>query len=106
MNGIAQLHPQLVPYVQAFFNALQSAGLRPVITSTYRSVSEQTALYKRYLAGQNRYPVAAPGTSDHERRIAFDLICQADPSNELAGAAWRSIGGRWAGAADRVHFTV
>lgn len=105
-TGITQLLPGLVPYVRAFFNALQSAGLRPTITSTYRSHSEQVALYRAYKAGRNPYPVAPPGTSDHEKRVAFDLVCKADPTNEIAGDLWRRMGGRWAGAADRVHFTI
>ena len=105
-NGITQLHPLLVPHVRAFFTVLQDAGLRPVITSTYRSYSEQVALYRAYKAGRNRYPVAPPGSSDHEKRIAFDLVCQADPNNEAAGDLWRRMGGKWAGAADRVHFTI
>jgi D-alanyl-D-alanine carboxypeptidase/Putative Flp pilus-assembly TadE/G-like len=62
----------LVPELQA---ALAQAGEllgRPVpVTSGYRSPAEQAALWAR--RDVNPYPVAAPGTSQHERGRAVDV---------------------------------
>lgn len=64
--------PGLVPELQA---ALAQAGellVRPVpVTSGYRSPAEQAALWAR--RDVNPYPVAAPGTSQHERGRAVDV---------------------------------
>jgi hypothetical protein len=59
----------------AMMSALHRADLllgRPVpVVSGYRSASEQAALWLRRAV--NPYPVAAPGTSMHERGLAVDV---------------------------------
>ena len=47
-------------------------GLKPVITSTYRSRSEQLKLYRDYLAGRSPWPANPPGTSGHQYGLAWD----------------------------------
>lgn len=57
--------------VAALARAQQLLG-RPVpVTSGYRSPAQQAALYAR--RGANRYPVAPPGRSMHERGLAVDV---------------------------------
>jgi LAS superfamily LD-carboxypeptidase LdcB len=85
--------------------AAANAGIPAQLTSGYRTHAQQRALYRRYLAGMNPYPVAVPGTSDHERGLAFDVWTGSDEQNRLLGRTWLSWGGYWSDR-DRVHFTV
>lgn len=76
------------------------------VTSTRRSTAEQTRLYRRWLAGQSRFPVARPGTSKHERGLAIDLVARPEVLRRL-GEAWERAGGRWGGRFnDEIHFEV
>jgi len=74
----------------------------PSVTSARRSRAEQRALYARYLRGESRFPVAPPGTSKHERGLAFDLVTEPDVNDQL-GRIWNTWGGYWT-PSDRVHF--
>lgn len=94
------LDPALVPRANAFYRALESAGLKPRITSATRSRQEQTILYERYLRGLSRLPAAPPGRSKHEFGLAFDVVTSRP---EVAGAMARSFGLTWS-ASDPVHF--
>jgi len=55
----------------ALARAEQLLGQRVPITSGYRSPEKQRALWAR--RATNPYPVAAPGTSMHERGLAVDV---------------------------------
>lgn len=98
--SLGGLHPYLRPYASALLRVAQENGLAPRVTSVRRSRAEQTALYHRWLAGRNPYPVAPPGTSDHEVGWAFDLVSRDNP---WLGRVWNSWGGRWS-PRDSVHF--
>lgn len=78
-------------------------GFDARITSAYRSRAAQTRLYNRYLAGLQEYPVAPPGTSDHERGLALDVV---STNPEKLVALLTSVGLTWAGPSDPVHFTM
>jgi hypothetical protein len=110
-NSISSLIPELQPFCRDLIAAAGAARLMPQLTSTRRSHAEQERLYRRYLAGQQAYPVARPGTSAHEYGWAFDMV--VSPLYELAdvGALWESWGGIWGGhphkrgsGYDPVHF--
>lgn len=49
------------------------------------------------------YPVAPPGTSDHEKGLALDIVSTNPP--ELVRLL-TSVGLFWAGEADPVHFSL
>lgn len=98
--SLRSLDPQFRPYAQALVEVARSYGLKPVVTSTYRSVSEQRRLYERWLAGQHPYPVAPPGRSLHNYGLAIDLVCG---NQAWLGSVWRSWGGVWS-PSDNVHF--
>lgn len=105
---LAGLHPELEYYAQLLVNELRRVGLRVVITSVRRSRAAQARLYAEYLAGRNPYPVAKPGTSDHETGLAWDMDVRWPDSRDaapVAGQLWNQMGGRWS-SRDRVHFTV
>lgn len=75
------------------------------LTSTYRSYSEQLALYLN--RANSPYPAAPPGRSYHQAGRAFDINAP-DWVLQRLGAYWESIGGRWGGRftshPDPIHF--
>lgn len=79
-------------------------GIRPIVTSTGRTPSEQGFLFQRFLEGKSAFPVAAPGTSNHEFGLAVDMV--PDPPERLPEMVeiMRSVGFKWAGPSDSVHF--
>ncbi|SRR6266849_8409874 len=108
----ASLHslvPELRPFAIALVDVAGRAGLQPRVTSARRSHAEQARLYRRYLAGQNPYPVAPPGTSAHEFGFAFDLAITPMADSNLAdlGKVWTGWGGVWGGQFDDpIHFEL
>lgn len=116
MGWSSGLTPEFAPYAEWFVKQLESAGLRPQITSVRRSTAKQAALYRAYITGKSRLPAAKPGTSKHERGLAFDLVIpslQGLSVKEMTkrmqpiGQLWEAIGGRWGGRFnDPVHFEV
>ena len=101
--SINQLIPEMQPFARELVRAAGAAGLLPRVTSTLRSHTEQTRLYRRYLAGINQYPVAPPGTSAHEFGYAMDMV--VSPMEDLpdVGRYWQQLGGLWH-SSDSVHF--
>lgn len=94
------LQPWLRPYAEAllyYFPTLK-------ITSVLRSYTKQLELWNN--RHNNPYPVAPPGTSKHERGLAWDMV---GPERDLewAGITWEAWGGRWGGRfKDPIHFEV
>lgn len=77
----------------------------PRITSGRRSSADQLRLWRN--RRNNRYPVARPGTSKHERGLAFDL--PRGPHLEAFGHWAPLVGLRWGGLFSRpdpIHFEV
>lgn len=88
------------PWAKALLDLASRYRLRPRVTSTYRSISEQRRLYERYIAGEHPYPVAKPGESLHNYGLAIDLVSD---DNAWLGAVWKHWGGAWT-PKDDVHF--
>lgn len=106
-SGLAKLnglHPQVRAHALWTIAVGELYGLRPVVTSGFRSVAKQRELYERFLAGRSRYPVARPGNSAHNFGLAWD----SDVPDERM-ADWTAIR-RWAGwhvpENDEVHAAV
>lgn len=94
------------PHFEALVRIAQALDPGARVTSARRSSSEQKRLYRRYLAGLSRYPVAPPGRSKHERGLAIDLVASERVLNQL-GELWEQAGGRWGGRFnDNIHFEV
>lgn len=105
MAAFSDLDPTLRPWAQALYNVASRYGLRPRVTSTYRSVQEQRILYDRYKRGLSALPAAQPGRSLHNWRLAFDLVVDGAEAQAWLGAVWEAWGGRWGGRFnDPVHF--
>jgi len=108
MPSLRELEPWLQPYAQYLVDVGNSQGWRISLNSVYRSFAAQQTLYARYLRGQSAYPVAPPGRSLHQYRVAFDLnVRQGSSSPEQAalGDLWNRMGGSWS-PKDPVHFAI
>ena len=93
----------LVPaMVRALEDAAALLGEPVPITSGYRSAADQRRLWER--RDRNRYPVARPGTSAHERGTAVDV--PASFAARLARVAPRVGLCRPMPVADPVHFEL
>lgn len=98
------VHPALAPYFEFLVQTAWRFDPGARLTSARRSSTEQRRLYRRYLAGQSRFPVAPPGTSKHEQGRAIDLVARPEVLRAL-GLAWERAGGRWGGRFnDDIHF--
>lgn len=97
------LHPTIRTIARNLPAVARQLGFSARVTSGYRSAKKQAALYQRYLAGLMPYPVAPPGTSDHERGLAIDVV-STNP-DELV-ALLTAAGLFWAGPSDPVHFSM
>jgi hypothetical protein len=100
VSRLRGLLPWLSPYAQYLYDTAQAAGLRPRITSVYRTPTQQAYLYQRYRRGLSQLPAAPPGRCLHQYRRAFDIVSD-DPA--ALGDLWQRMGGRWY-ASDPVHY--
>jgi len=101
-SGLFLLNASFRPYVEALLAIANHYRLRPTVTSTYRSIAEQTVLYQAHLRGEHPYPVAPPGQSMHNYGLAVDLVSE---NNAWLGEVWRNWGGSWS-PRDDIHFSV
>ncbi len=98
----SDLRPEFRPWATWLYRVAEFNRLRPRVTSTYRSFSQQERLYRDYLQGRSRYPAARPGASLHNFGLAFDMVSD---NLEGLGHVWESVGGRWGGRfRDPIHF--
>jgi D-alanyl-D-alanine carboxypeptidase-like protein len=100
---LSALIQPLQPFAQALVDLAGRAGVQPRVTSTLRSRSQQERLYRSFLRGESKYPVAPPGTSAHEFGYAFDMVASTTEDLHDLGQVWQSWGGLWS-ASDEVHF--
>lgn len=103
MASFSKLDPRFRPAAEWLFYVAQYNRLNPILTSAYRSRTDQQRLYNRYLRGEMPYPVAPPGRSLHNFGLAIDMVSR---NNAALGAYWESLGGVWGGKRDPVHFGV
>jgi len=109
MADLNTLDSRLVPWAKWIYDVGKYNDGRLVVTSARRSRAKQAELRQRWLSGKSTIPANRPGTSLHEYGLAFDLArLGIDPLNDpllnWLGAVWESVGGRWGGARDPVHF--
>lgn len=113
MASLRDLDDRYWPFASQLFRIMHAYDSRFVITSARRTPQQQQQLYDRMLkakaAGEPYFLTNRPGTSQHERGMAIDVVrFGIDPRQDelLAafGAAWRAAGGVWGGVNDPVHF--
>lgn len=111
MADIRTLHPQLQPWAKWLYELGKYYDGRLVVTSAYRSPAKQQRLYDRWRSGATSIPAAPPGRSLHQYRLAFDMArIGVDPHNDplltWLGQVWTSVGGKYGGTTDPVHFQI
>ncbi len=90
--------------LQRGLQELRSRGIEGVVTSTFRTLQEQRFLFDQFKRGLSSFPVALPGTSRHEFGLAVDLVALPPSALPVMVEVMRSVGFRWAGPSDSVHF--
>lgn len=98
-----RLDPRLAAIKRNLPSVARENGFSARVTSAVRSRAKQAWLYNRWLQGLQAYPVAPPGTSDHEKGLALDVVSTDTPK---LVALLSSVGLSWAGPADPVHFSL
>jgi len=109
MADLNTLDPRLIPWAKWILAVGKYYDGRLVVTSAKRTPAKQFELRQRWLSGKSKIPANRPGTSLHEFGLAFDLARigvdpLADPLLNWLGGVWESVGGRWGGIRDPVHF--
>jgi hypothetical protein len=90
---------------QSLIDLARSYGVRVEVTSVRRSWAQQRRLYDRYKKGLSRFPAAPPGTSTHEKGLAFDLYVEPREALDWMGSLWERVGLTWGGRFhDPIHF--
>jgi hypothetical protein len=105
-SSLSDLDPSFAPIASWFVDYVRQAGYQVTVTSTRRTRKRQQELYDDYLAGQHALPVLPPGSSLHERGLAFDMVINGDYRKRAqadVGREWKRMGGAW-GPGDPVHF--
>src|SRR5262245_37324364 len=103
-TSLQGLQSWLRPYAAWLVSAAPYAGAQTTrITSVYRSRAQQQSLYSSFLSGSSKYPVAPPGHSKHELRLAWDMVTEPYSALYTLGAWWKSLGGTWS-ETDPIHF--
>jgi hypothetical protein len=104
--GLGNLQSWLSPYAELLVSAAPYAGVQKVrVTSVRRSKARQQALYRRFLAGQSRFPAAPPGRSLHEHGLAWDMVTEPYSALPTLGHWWQQLGGFWT-PKDPIHFAA
>ena len=115
----SNVHPIIKQMTETMIAILQNQGLQPFVVSTFRSFSEQNALFQQGRNGDNRGTVtnAQGGESWHNYGLAVDIVFYRpgtnQPSWDAPAADWDALGRaglaagftRWLGQSqDRPHF--
>jgi peptidoglycan L-alanyl-D-glutamate endopeptidase CwlK len=104
---IEDLHPKVKVLCEQFITACDAVGIDVIITSTYRDLESQTALYAQGRTTKgNIVTNAKAGQSMHNYRVAFDFVpivggkCVWNDAGLFAkcGRIAESLGLEWAGA--------
>ena len=66
------LHPLVRERAEIALEWANQNGVRPLVTSGFRSWTEQAALHEKFLRGESRFPANRPGDSAHNFGFAFD----------------------------------
>lgn len=120
-RALDDLLPPVRHRAQAFVDACKQAGIDILITSTFRDLESQAALYAQgRTAPGKRVTNAKPGHSYHNWRVAFDVVPlrAGNPVWNTTGAdgkLWEQIGnlgeavglewaGRWTRFREYAHF--
>jgi len=103
---IEDLHPIVADMCRSFLERCKEVGIDVIITSTYRDLESQQALYNQGRTTPGRKVTnAKPGQSFHNFKVAFDFVPIINGKaqwNDLklfkkCGDIAKSVGLEWAG---------
>lgn len=97
------LDPKLAKIAKNLPAVAREMGFTAKVTSGYRTRKKQQELWENWRAGASPYPAAKPGTSDHERGFAIDVVSN---NEKMLVALLTEAGLYWAGQSDPIHFTM
>lgn len=118
---LSVLHPVTQKRLSAAMREMKRRGLQPRLTTSFRSRTEQSSLYRcsrkrRCRRQRGIYTAARPGTSMHEAGLAVDVAGVATgnrrgrrltPKGKKIVRIMRKHGFRWPhGLKDPVHFEI
>ena len=117
-RNLDDLLPQVKIKVEQFIQACKDKGIDILVTSTYRDMESQDALYEQGRTTQGRIVTnARGGDSYHNWRCAVDVvpIIGGKPDWDGSHPAWQQIGeigeecglewaGRWKSFRELAHF--
>jgi len=111
MADLRTLDRRLYPWAKWLYDVGKYYDGRLVVTSAYRSRADQQRLYDKWRMGTSSLMAAAPGRSLHQYGLAWDMARLGvnpleDPLLPALGRVWLSLGGKWGGIRDPVHFSV
>lgn len=105
-RDINDLHPKVAKLCRAFIEKCKVENIDVIITSTYRTMDEQAALWAQGRTKPGaKVTSARPGQSYHQYRCAFDFVpiengkCQWNDTQAFikCGKIAESLGLEWAG---------
>lgn len=104
------LHPQVRARAELTLRFANRFGVRPDVTSTFRSWQEQAELRRRFEQGKSRFPANRPGDSSHQFGLSFDSVLPARHRGNPRAEAWwiavRKAAGFAVPANDTIHAEV
>jgi hypothetical protein len=101
--NLFNIDPKLKTIARNLPRIARALGFNVRITSGYRSYATQSKLYQDYIQGIAHYPANPPGTSKHEKGMALDIL---STNTEKLVSLLTSVGLRWAGPIDPIHFEI
>jgi peptidoglycan LD-endopeptidase CwlK len=106
-RDLGELLPVVQEKAQAFLDAAKAQHIDVIVTSTYRDLEQQAALYAEGRSAPGTIKTnAKPGESWHNWRCAFDFVGMRngkcvwesdDPMWQHLGELGESVGLEWAG---------
>jgi len=104
------LHPEVRERAELVLAWANRFGIRPIVTSGFRSFNQQAALRLRFEAGLSRFPANRPGDSAHNFGLAWDAVLPAPlgdlPNFEVWWEAVREFYGFNVPSNDTIHAEV
>lgn len=94
------LHPDVRARAEIALAWANHFGVRPVVTSGFRSWHEQLKLRQRFERGESRFPANLPGDSAHNFGFAWDSVLPAPLRGRPEWEQW------WEDVREAVGFNV
>lgn len=94
-RSLDDLKPEVRPLVDAFLNSCADSGIDVLVTCTFRSNDEQTALYAQGRTKPGAIVTKAQaGQSAHQYGLAIDIVPMVNGKPDWKGSdpVWKTVG--------------